>query len=65
METCETNRYGQIDTIDWQMMDKKRFLVYSLGNVVILRSFLYPLTVIKTNLQVSIWCTSSLELRSV
>ena len=52
METCETNRYGQIDTIDWQMMDKKRFLVYSLGNVVILRSFLYPLTVIKTNLQV-------------
>ena len=52
MDTCETNRYGQIDTIDWQMMDKKRFLVYSLGNVVILRSFLYPLTVIKTNLQV-------------
>lgn len=52
MEQAETNRYGQIDTIDWQMMDKKRFLVYSLGNVVILRSFLYPLTVIKTNLQV-------------
>ena len=38
--------------IEWEMMDKKRFFGFSIVNSVGLRVFLYPLTVVKTRLQV-------------
>ncbi|RWS06031.1 solute carrier family 25 member 44-like protein [Dinothrombium tinctorium] len=41
-----------ITTIEWSMMDKHRFLALSTVNSLTLRSILYPLTVIKTRLQV-------------
>ncbi|KAI1289789.1 Solute carrier family 25 member 44 [Halotydeus destructor] len=39
-------------TIEWEMMDKNRFLSFSVLNSVALRTVIYPLTVIKTRLQV-------------
>ncbi|RWS30295.1 solute carrier family 25 member 44-like protein [Leptotrombidium deliense] len=41
-----------LTTIEWSMMDKHRFVALSVVNSLTLRSFLYPLTVIKTRLQV-------------
>ena len=38
--------------IEWEMMDKHRFFGFSIVNSVGLRVFLYPLTVVKTRLQV-------------
>jgi len=38
--------------IEWEMMDKNRFFGFSVVNSVGLRVFLYPLTVVKTRLQV-------------
>lgn len=43
---------GEILTIEWDMMDKSRFLTFSIINAFSLRCLVYPLTVIKTRLQV-------------
>lgn len=39
-------------TIEWDMMNKTRFFGLSVVHSISLRFFLYPLTVIKTRLQV-------------
>jgi solute carrier family 25 protein 44 len=49
MEPSEQDR---MMTIEWDMMDKDRFFMLSVANSIALRSVLYPLTVIKTRLQV-------------
>lgn len=49
MEPIESQR---IFTIEWEMMDKSRFFSFSLLNSLALRTILYPLTVIKTRLQI-------------
>lgn len=46
----ETNGVGLL-TIEWEMMDKSRFFGLSLAQSISLRVLLYPLTVIKTRLQ--------------
>lgn len=46
--------------IEWEMMDKHRFFSFSVVNSVALRTVLYPLTVIKTRLQVR-KCMSSCD----
>lgn len=51
MEEIESNGVGLL-TIEWEMMDKTRFFGLSLMHTVSLRMLLYPLTVIKTRLQV-------------
>ncbi|KAI2798118.1 hypothetical protein RDWZM_000026 [Blomia tropicalis] len=50
MEEIESNGVGLL-TIEWDMMDKTRFFGLSLINTVSMRMILYPLTVIKTRLQ--------------
>ena len=52
MEEIESNGVGLL-TIEWDMMDKTRFFGLSLINTVSMRMILYPLTVIKTRLQVN------------
>ena len=52
MDGIESNRVGML-TIEWEMMDKNRFFCLSAINSFALRVVLYPLTVIKTRLQVS------------
>jgi len=52
METSDIDRFRYIEDIDWEHMNKNRFFVLSLANLATLRTLLYPLTVIKTNLQV-------------
>ncbi|XP_075528217.1 solute carrier family 25 member 44 [Dermacentor variabilis] len=42
----------EILTIEWEMMDKSRFFMFSIINSFTLRCLVYPLTVIKTRLQV-------------
>lgn len=42
-------------TIEWEMMDKTRFFTFSVVNSLALRGILYPLTVIKTRLQVRLF----------
>ena len=44
---------NQMVTIEWEMMDKKRFFAFSAVNSVGIRFVIYPLTVIKTRLQVT------------
>ncbi|XP_018493625.1 solute carrier family 25 member 44 isoform X2 [Galendromus occidentalis] len=39
-------------TIEWEMLDKPRFVTFSVFNSLILRCLVYPLTVVKTRLQV-------------
>ena len=51
MEEIESSGVGML-TIEWEMMDKSRFFGLSLMNTISLRVLLYPLTVIKTRLQV-------------
>ncbi len=51
MEPIESNRVRML-TIEWEMMDKNRFVGLSVINSLALRVVLYPLTVIKTRLQV-------------
>lgn len=48
----EPSDQDRMMTIEWDMMDKNRFFVLSIANSIALRSILYPLTVIKTRLQV-------------
>lgn len=50
MDGIESNRVGML-TIEWEMMDKNRFFCLSAINSLALRVVLYPLTVIKTRLQ--------------
>lgn len=49
----ESNEGPRLAPIEWEMMDKNRFFTFSVVNSVALRTVLYPLTVIKTRLQVS------------
>ncbi|CAG2174684.1 unnamed protein product, partial [Oppiella nova] len=51
MDGIDSNRVGML-TIEWEMMNKKRFFILSAINSLGLRCVLYPLTVIKTRLQV-------------
>jgi len=41
-----------ITTIEWEMLDKKRFYPLSMMSSFTVRCFLYPLTLIRTRLQV-------------
>lgn len=49
MEPLES---AEVLTIEWQMMDKSRFVALSMVNSFSLRCLIYPLTVVKTRLQV-------------
>lgn len=51
MEELESNAVGLL-TIEWDMMNKTRFFGLSMVHSISLRMVLYPLTVIKTRLQV-------------
>ena len=42
-----------ITTIEWEMLDKKRFYPLSMMSSFTVRCFLYPLTLIRTRLQVT------------
>lgn len=53
MEEIESTGVSELLTIEWDMMDKNRFLGFSLAHTVSMRVALYPLTVVKTRLQVS------------
>ena len=50
-----------ITTIEWEMLDKRRFYPLSMMSSFTVRCFLYPLTLIRTRLQVLFMslCTSS------
>ena len=48
----EPSDQDRLMTIEWEMLDKSRFFFFSVANSIVLRSVLYPLTVIKTRLQV-------------
>ncbi|XP_046998545.1 solute carrier family 25 member 44 [Schistocerca americana] len=50
MVSMESQQF--IRTIEWEMMDKKKFVPLSMLSSFSIRCFLYPLTVIKTRLQV-------------
>lgn len=50
MEEIESSGVGLL-TIEWNMLNKRKFLSFSLLQTISLRMFLYPLTVIKTRLQ--------------
>lgn len=50
MASIESPTY--IRTIEWQMLDKERFIPLSIASSFAIRSVLYPFTVIKTRLQV-------------
>ena len=41
-----------ITVIEWEMLDKKKFIPYSMMSSFTVRCFLYPLTLIRTRLQV-------------
>jgi len=43
---------GAIRTIEWEMLDKRKFYPYSMMSSFTVRSFLYPLTLVRTRLQV-------------
>ncbi|CAF0989701.1 unnamed protein product [Adineta steineri] len=43
--------------IDWQMLDKKKYVPLNLLSTFIVRSFLYPFTLVRTRLQVQIQST--------
>lgn len=43
---------GRITTIEWDMLDKRRFYPYSMASSFTVRCFLYPLTLVRTRLQV-------------
>ncbi|XP_066996338.2 solute carrier family 25 member 44 [Anabrus simplex] len=49
---CNMEHQQFIKTIEWDMMDKKTFFPLSMLSSFSVRCFLYPLTVIKTRLQV-------------
>jgi len=43
---------GQVQVIEWNMLDKSKFLPLSVASVLSVRALVYPLTVIKTRIQV-------------
>ncbi len=43
---------GPIRTIEWEMLDKRKFYPYSMMSSFTVRCFLYPLTLVRTRLQV-------------
>ena len=47
-----------IRTIEWEMLDKRKFIPMSIASSFSIRCLLYPFTVIKTRLQVSAQCGS-------
>ena len=51
------NEAPKIRTIEWEMLDKKKFFPLSMASSFTVRTALYPLTLIKTRLQVfpKIW----------
>lgn len=44
-----------ITVIEWEMLDKKKFFPLSMMSSFTVRCFLYPLTLIRTRLQVASW----------
>ena len=50
MEICLFS--GPITTIEWDMLDKRRYYPYSMVSSFTVRCCLYPLTVVRTRLQV-------------
>jgi len=46
------SRRGPIRTIEWEMLDKRKFYPYSMMSSFTVRCFLYPLTLVRTRLQV-------------
>ena len=43
---------SRVTVIEWKMLDKKKFIPYSMMSSFTVRCFLYPLTLIRTRLQV-------------
>lgn len=43
---------GNVQVIEWNMLDKRKFIPLSLLSTLTLRGLIYPLTVIKTRIQV-------------
>jgi len=52
MDSSPSSPDHRLAPIEWEMMDSNRFFSLSIVNSVTLRIFLYPLTVVKTRLQV-------------
>jgi len=50
----ENSFRGGITTIEWHMLDKNRFYPYSMASSFTVRCFLYPLTLVRTRLQVQL-----------
>jgi len=46
----ESSKTGLYD-IKWSMIDKKRYIPMTVANMFVIRSFLYPLTLVRTRLQ--------------
>ncbi|XP_023323150.1 solute carrier family 25 member 44 [Eurytemora carolleeae] len=44
--------HSRVQTIEWDMLDKRRFYPYSMVSSFTVRCFLYPLTLVRTRLQV-------------
>lgn len=51
-EVVETPDHRTIKTIEWEMMDKSKFFPLSMLSSFTVRCALYPLTLIKTRLQI-------------
>ena len=47
-----TDTLPLIRTIEWEMLDKKRFFPLSIASSFTIRTTLYPLTLVRTRLQV-------------
>ena len=46
------SHFSRVQTIEWDMLDKRRFYPYSMVSSFTVRCFLYPLTLVRTRLQV-------------
>jgi len=51
-QNARNENAGYIRTIEWHMMDKKKFFPMSMASSFTVRCFLYPLTLVRTRLQV-------------
>lgn len=51
-EVVQTSDHRAIKTIEWEMMDKTKFFPLSMLSSFSVRCALYPLTLIKTRLQI-------------
>lgn len=52
MDLTSTEEVEYLRTIEWEMMDKKKFFPMSMLSSFSVRCSLYPLTLIKTRLQI-------------